>query len=520
METKAVVFTHLSIQKNDVEKFQNALDEGQLVELVWDRFGRIIKGIATCSSVKLAYLFLSDAYIAFITKSGDKEFTKIFQLELAIQPIIIDAIREHCDDESYKKFVVIGLTQLRPLLDKFQDLSKNMGGGIDFNKLVLGEGSRLYYDCPKFVEAIIRVARRHYQEPILRFDQDVEVNPDGVKALIDAYNVRIDRDQKYFLFSGSYHWHNKENTPEMHWLNDYAVRTHFLSSQESGSDNFRLDTVLAKHFIEDIRYIGADAQNQPISGAGLCISPMAIVQLPPFAIVSRNIIWIDDSIKRALHEGIGDIPVDDDRQVPGANFCQDRYRGTIITGQDFTWGNKDYLPRLLYGCLMYSVLEDFTTIRHPTEGPYSKFFVEYMQSKTKPTQSDREAWRKVIEKRLKVIRKQWNSSPYSDLNHQPAGKKLVEFSKMLKITNKSKIVIDEIVKNPSQDLSQLCLNNKLDNDPEKTQRWHAAWFVGSAIADLTRYMDLMDIWPYIIRTIDFEVRSRPQHSEEWLIRYN
>jgi hypothetical protein len=516
METKAVVFTHLSIQKNDVPKFQNALDEGHLLELVWNHFGRILKGIALCDSIKLAYIFLSDAYIAFITKTGDRQFTNIFQLELAIQPIILDAIRKHCGDDSYKKFVVIGLTQLRPLLNQFQALSNNIAA-IDFNKLVLGEGSRLWYDCPKFVEAIIRIGRRHYQEPILRFDQDVEVNPDGVQALIDAYNLRINRDQKYFLFSGSYHWHDKNTEPEMHWLNDYAIRTHFLSSKETGSNNFRLDTVLAKKFIEDIRYIGADAQNQPISGAGLCISPMAIVQLPPFANVARNIVWIDDSIKRALHEGIGDIPVDDDRQMPGANFSQDRYGGTIITEGSFQWGYKDYLPRLLYGCLMYSVLEDFTKVISSTEGPYSRFFAKYMQSKTKPTLQDREEWREIIEQRLQIICQQWNSSPYSDPDH-PAGSDLIKFVGKLQPDSQCKTVIDELVQDSVQDLGNLCSAKGLDRNPEESENWHAAWFVGSVIADLTRYIDLMDIWPYIIRTIDFEVRSRPQQSEEWLIR--
>ena len=303
----------------------------------------------------------------------------------------------------------------------------------------------------------------------------------------------------------------------MHWLNDYAVKTHFLSSEESGSDHFRLDTVLARNFIEDIRYVGADAQNQPISGAGLCISPMAIVQLPPFANVARNIVWIDDSIKRALHEGIGDIPVYDDRVVPDANFCQDRYGGTMITKQNFNWGYRNYLPRLLYGCLIYSVLEDFTQVTPATEGPYSKFFVEYMLSKTKPEESDREQWRKAIETRLINIRSLWLSASYSPSSH-PAASKLQEFVNKLEMSPQCQQVIDEIVRDPSQDLVTLCSNNGLDSNPEKTENWHAAWFVGSVIADLTRYIDLMDIWPYIIRTIDFEIRSRPQQSEEWLIR--
>lgn len=518
MESRAVAFTHLSLM--EIKDFEDANKNGKLSKLIWNRWGRVLKAFADCSEVHLVYLFLAEAYIAHITKSEDWQDLK--DLEIAIEEKLKPAIEEHCGSQYVEKFEVVGVTQLQPLLEKFMKLSQNLKG-IELNQLVLGGGSELFYDCPKVAEAIIRIARRHNPESILRFDQDVEINQEGIKALLNTYNNYINYGKKYSFFSGSYHEHDQSREPDLFWLNDFAVRTHFLSTSLDGktvddfdqsadpNTRFHLDIELAENFIDSIRYIGGNAYNQPISGAGLCISPMAIVQLPPFANVGKNIVWIDDSIKRALHEGIGDIELHDIREVPGARFLQDRYDGPIIKLKDVRWGYNKYLPRLVHGCLMHSVMVDIASIT--PEGSYSQCFCEYMSSHIKPTKKDRERWKEVILGRLEAILKSWKGEPYSN---RPAGKKLANFAENALDINKNTEactkVINFIVESPlDKTISDLCAENNLESEK------NAAWFVGEVIADLERYIALMDIWPYIIRTIDFEVRKTPEKLS-WLIR--
>lgn len=470
MERKAVVFTHVYMR--DSQRFKEAERDGTLSRLVLAEWGKMLQAYAECQEVSIVFLFFSDAYIAYIRSLP--EFTELKRLEIAIEAELLQAIRTQSGQNSVNKFRVVGVSQLQALLETFTKLSL----GINAKKLsalLLGGGSFLFYDSPKVAEAIIRLARRHNNEPFLRFDEDVIVNGDSVKALIDEYDSMLASGEQYFFFSGSYRKNDRVRESEMFWLNDFAVRTHFLSVPDNG--NFKLDVKLAEKFIEEISAIGADVYNQPISGAGLCISPMAIMQLAPFANVGRNIIWIDDAIKRALHVGIGDIAPSAIREVPSARFNQDRYGGTVISQKEIDWGIQKYLPRLVHGCLMHSTMVNLSGITY--EGSFANYFINYMRTKKKPTAADRKKWRSTIEERLSAIYAAWTADTY---RKNLAGKRLAEWA--------------------SQAL-----------DIRQPQ---AIKFVNEVIDDLEEYIDLMDIWPYIVRTVDFEVR-RDTQKFSWLV---
>ena len=222
---KAVVFTHFPI--SDDKKFKAAEIEGKLEALVEQTWGKSILAFDKCENIGLVYLFLPNAYKAFVT--GSKKFDSVASLEKSVQHALRLFIGDACEHKS--KFEIVGFRQLEPLLTPLEKLARN--SKISLKKLVLGGGRKMNYDCPKVVEAIIRIARRHYLQPILRFDVDVLVNCEGIEHLISHYERLLADNVKYFFFSGNYHAHkNKES--EKYWINDYAVRTHFLSTSDDG----------------------------------------------------------------------------------------------------------------------------------------------------------------------------------------------------------------------------------------------------------------------------------------------
>ena len=534
-DLNAVTFTHLPIP--NLEEFRRAAAMGNLSAYTEKRWGRCIRAFDECDNIHLAYLFLSDAYKAFVTSSSSID--TLVHLEVAIKAAL-NRLMQHGKNPG--KFQVIGLEELKPLLEPLDKLAEN--SRIPLKQLVLGGGSELYYDCPKVVEAIIRVARRHKREPIFRFDVDVAVEEQGVQKLIDQYEDLVD-DKHYFFFSGTYFYHNFTQDPERFLLNDYSARLHFLSiGRNDGAslkdyldrakinldtirskrlDNveeymnsveidpraipFKLDPTLSQYFIDKLPSIGANVFAQPISGAGLCISQMAIVQLPPFANVARNIMWIDDSIKRTLHEGIGDLNHNDICSVTDAKFAQNRYRDGV-TLSDVLWAYNTYLPRLVYGCLMHGLMYDESV--NPPAGPYANSFVEYMRARRKPTVEDRIKWTKVAIERINVMKEMWSNSIFSS---NPAGQMLSDFAvEELEINRSGRAdIIREIVRKPTADINQLC--QKFSLPPER----NAGAYIVQVISDLQRYIELMELWPYIIRTIDFETRTLSPELE-WLVR--
>jgi hypothetical protein len=92
-----------------------------------------------------------------------------------------------------------------------------------------------------------------------------------------------------------------------------------------------------------------------------------IALLPPFINCKNLITWIDDYLKRELHEMLGDISEYDPQCIESAKFEQDRHPApegiteknikSINSAEDFL-GHKDYLKRVLLGCMFSAIIGD------------------------------------------------------------------------------------------------------------------------------------------------------------------
>ena len=116
-------------------------------------------------------------------------------------------------------------------------------------------------------------------------------------------------------------------------------------------------------FLQDIGKIGATQEpaigtrmsQQVISGAGLFMTPPTIRKLPPFMSFFNSTLWVDDHLKRRLHEAIGDLTPDDPEHLPNVFFKQDRHPNGIIpiTGRKSIKAIEDYFDRLFRGCIFH-----------------------------------------------------------------------------------------------------------------------------------------------------------------------
>src|SRR5207253_1420952 len=109
--------------------------------------------------------------------------------------------------------------------------------------------------------------------------------------------------------------------------------------------------------VSGLTSIGAHPLYAVISGALLCLSEGAILDLPPFSNFRNNVMWIDDHLKYSLHRamyhftsgetlnsepGLSDARLDDVRVTkarPGISALPAYVLGT-------------YLPTLLWGAIM------------------------------------------------------------------------------------------------------------------------------------------------------------------------
>jgi hypothetical protein len=210
----------------------------------------------------------------------------------------------------------------------------------------------------------------------VRLDEDAELKAEALAQLLEQY-TEVSYTSPFFFFSGTY----GESDGELDLLNDYAVRTHWFIDLASQ----KLDDELIRIFLSDLSQLGStqiteantsysDAmdgilndtnrkrmvaarrlQCQVISGAGLIMPSKAVNLLPPFMNVKDLTIWIDDSLKRRLHEAISDLSENDLECVSSAKIKQDRYPGGINQGW-IDFAKREYFDRLLRGCMLHRII--------------------------------------------------------------------------------------------------------------------------------------------------------------------
>ena len=213
------------------------------------------------------------------------------------------------------------------------------GRGESFYRLFVGGAQTLRYDAPKVIEAAIRIANVGCGMPLFRFDDDVifygqrspriETIEGGrasrgrcygtehtavVRALPRNFEFPLIR---YSVYSGAYDAPLYEeldsctdNEPRL--LNGFAPRVVQLTRLPKRRNRQTEDTTqgviqarVVKAFMKEIAELGANPFRQVVSGAGLCLSDGAILDLPPFSNMHLNVMWIDDHLKYALHDELG-----------------------------------------------------------------------------------------------------------------------------------------------------------------------------------------------------------------------
>ncbi len=402
----AVVFTHFGgLDSPGGGEFHLKTDE------LINEYKNVIKSYMDCNIGKLrigiVYVYLDWAVKKIIPsikiredKDGRIEFDFPSRYSMH-ENELIDVLRKAEDlakkeahpDTKLPEIIYVGLTRLVGVLQNLVEVEKSL---VEF--LGGGKGSAFGYDSPKFVEAIIRIARGDVPHlagcPIIRIDEDAKPDIKSIETLVERFSNIVEKRLFYF-FSGRYKRFDHKNDP----INDHAVRVHWFFPpgtiagdpryDDKSDGEFQEGIKQARTFLADLSYLGAwqavdgvyenistkmselikegkiskveRISQQVTSGAGLIMSRRAVRLLPPFMNFLGKTIWVDDHLKRRLHEGLQDIFSNHIESIEDALFEQDRHPkgltkdfidGTVIG----PYGQQEYLRRLFSGCIFHEII--------------------------------------------------------------------------------------------------------------------------------------------------------------------
>jgi len=339
--------------------------------------------------VKTVYCYIDWAVRQYLYEFTTNGTININPNLLAGDELLIGGLRrverrvrgERRTGSSWPQFVYVGFQKLSYLLNTLIDVDK------DLPQYLFGAtGGTFTYDAPKFVEAVLRLVRMgrpHLAlDPIVRVDEDVAPTTSFFTELLKGYR-RIEQENDFYFFSGTY------GSDAADPINDFAARAHFFLDVPwtPGSSIPPRTLHRIKMFFSDLSVLGAPQypsgelrfssgaesimakgnriareSAQCISGAGLIMSRNAVELLPPFTNFDLNNVWVDDHVKRRLHETLRHLDHDAPEVVEGARAAQNRHPGGIVAG-DLSWAT-DYFDRLLRGCCLMSIVDPPNDISH------------------------------------------------------------------------------------------------------------------------------------------------------------
>jgi len=334
------------------------------------------------------------------------------------------------------EFIYVGLSELVGLLDSLIKVNP------EFTQYFCGHGGKFTYDSPKFVEAVIRLARGDTPHlagyPVVRIDEDAVPNPLVIRELLGHYE-ELCQSERFYIFSGAYgdpatktRVESEELTGEVDYLNDFAVRTHFFAEVGTRDGRGLPSMEQIKHFLGDLDALGAKQlhpsrehytqrltelislpgdhrdpshpenrgerpSTQVVSGAGLIMAVGAVRFLPPFMNFQHLTVWVDDHLKRRLHEGLGDLSRDDLESVPSATIRHNRYEADDkkdassarirqdrypegVKAEDVEKAIRSYFDRLLRGCVFRRTIVN----NDGTATAYTELLAEIVKLKVLP----------------------------------------------------------------------------------------------------------------------------------------
>ncbi len=455
--TKGVVFTACDTPNDIKDLWKKVKDEWKEQFALYEN----------CNNVGLVFVFITDGYKGVLSRQ--KNSWRNLNKERLMRTILEDSIAE----TGAKKIQIVGVKELIPTMSGLETAADK--DKTSLASLLLAGEQHLYYDSPKLIEAIIRIARGFHfgNELIFRMDADVKPNDKGFHKLIEYYDTNLkSKGERYYFFSGHYFDSNQQDL-----INDFAVRTHFFSP--AGTKSFIKndhETVKYKQgydaalkWLQSLNKVGADPFDQVISGAGLCISQSAIEVLPPFANMNELIVWIDDHLKRLLHEQLGHLPKpgstsysENQHVCKDATFKQNRYPDGV-EADDITNACSKYFPRLVRGCLMDALIPSYygdyvTRLVKESE----KVSLDTLKKKLQEPANDR----------LQQIIRYWGDQDYDQFH----------------VSNFTRTELAS----KGQD------------------------YISQVIEDLARYLDLLDEWPRFVSLSKYIPAS--ERDNAWLFR--
>lgn len=257
------------------------------------------------------------------------------------------------------------------------------------------------YDTPKIAEALVRLRLLGTGVPVFRLDQDVLFRGEEnehvpnlalfkpIASCLKAFEIRRDDpDIATFMFSASYTTRDLAVPGEarefLSWSRAFPTRVfpalpmdpHLAHLAGSSEDPYTWTDYVQETFDPRLacRFYGLDPEHlrtrgvggiarwganplvSVVSGALLCISDGAILDLPPFSNLSLNVSWIDDHLKYCLHRELRHFSSIRFKVEPLLSEARldmvmvEKGRPGISNLARYVFG--DYLPTLLWGMVM------------------------------------------------------------------------------------------------------------------------------------------------------------------------
>ena len=465
---KGVVFTHFSCKIDD-------LADNSKKNLQIDEWKERFKNYYACDKqIEKVFVFISEGYQALLaTREGEAPFISLDSDRTFLEMLKEARAKTECKED----FIIpIGFDKMVSVMSKLQWAAKNSGKPL--NLLLLGEGKHMRYDSPKIVDAMLRIFGRANGMPVFRIDEDVKPNPESFANLLDAYN-NLPQKRGFFAFSGGYgHWEfSKEDQQQAALLNNYAARTHHLAKKSNG-EKWGINVDECATFLEGLTEIGAkqsfassdDGGNSPeaqvISGAGFCLSYEAIKKLPPAANMINPITWIDDQLKRKMHEELNDLGENQTCRVKDALFQQDRHKDGIPDGWMKEENIKAYLSTLARGCVFNALISK--------PSPFIGQLKVYLDNAKRPAS------------RPNIFE---NNAKGRHTGLTPLGEKLLDLG-----NTRLERVISKWEKHPNIDVKSFLKTSSTgleDNSP-----------VSQILLDMDNYLYLLDIWSDFVSVLE------------------
>jgi hypothetical protein len=455
------------------------------------------------------------------------------------------------------------------------------GRGESFYRLFVGGAQTLRYDAPKVIEAAIRIANIGCGMPLFRFDDDVifygqrspTLKPAEREGAADdaARNIlrlcqRYEETVKsplirYSVYSGAYDAPSDQefdtctdNDPRL--LNGFATRALQLAQlpkqrnrQTEGTTTGVIRAQVVRAFMTEIAELGANPHRQVVSGAGLCLSDGAILDLPPFSNMHLNVMWIDDHLKYALHDELGHFGRwtrthhSYKARVSGAHFSQLRHArrsdGPLFTYEDIKWHLRTYMLRLILGCVADSWLRGkpgvkqgtsslegmlYNDLMHSVPHIYGETFMDvlpggWVDLPGQPTMGDfkQKLWRRGCD-RLRRAVELWSDDTYEHtflglFVRGYAHTRYEEFKDFFPVGMPEGLArsvqrLPELYQNALRSSPEIVLD-----DPSLEQA------VVTLVDDFVDYLSLVQFWPFFVQSVRYFQNQHAQYRRddlEWM----